>query len=255
MFDDQTNKASAPTNLPTEPDDMFAGVEKDESPTGAEMPVEKVPDALDAGLLKKKEASSIGNQPTTPMPSMYEMKQPILGKIILFLLLAVVLGGVGFGGWFAYTKFVVKQPVPKDNKVVTPEITEVVSPTPVTELENSIEAANTLANEVTTQMNNDSILFGEAIDSDKDGLDDVREKELGIDPYKADTDSDGLNDGDEVIIWKTDPLNKDTDGDSYLDGEEVKNSYNPLGPGKLNIPTGLSTSSISKSVPTTNTAK
>ena len=97
-------------------------------------------------------------------------------------------------------------------------------------------------------MNNDKILFGEAVDSDKDGLDDVREKELGTDAYNADTDSDGLSDGDEVIIWKTNPLNPDTDGDSYKDGQEVRNGYNPLGAGKLIIVTaGVSTSTATTS--------
>ena len=97
--------------------------------------------------------------------------------------------------------------------------------------------------DVTAKMNNDKILFGEAVDSDKDGLDDVRERELGTDPYNADTDKDVLSDGDEVIIWKTNPLNPDTDGDTYQDGQEVRSGYNPLGAGKLfNVPASTSTS-------------
>ncbi len=87
------------------------------------------------------------------------------------------------------------------------------------------------------QQKNDTILFGEPVDTDSDGLDDIREKQLGTDPNKKDTDSDGLSDGDEVLIWKTKPLVKDTDLDGHLDGVEIKNGYNPLGPGKLyNIP-------------------
>jgi predicted small lipoprotein YifL len=71
------------------------------------------------------------------------------------------------------------------------------------------------------------------VDTDKDGLTDVEEKQLGTDPNKADTDGDGLSDYDEVKKWKTDPLKTDTDGDGYPDGEEVQNGYNPLGAGKL----------------------
>ena len=88
-------------------------------------------------------------------------------------------------------------------------------------------------------------------DSDGDGLTDVREEELGTDPYNADTDGDGysdseeiangydplsndsdgdgLTDADELSKYKTDPLKADTDGDGYSDGEEVANGYNPLG--------------------------
>ena len=66
-------------------------------------------------------------------------------------------------------------------------------------------------------------------DPDGDGLSNIREKEIGSDPNKADTDEDGLNDGDEVRIWNTIPMNRDTDGDGWTDGEEVNvRGTNPL---------------------------
>ncbi|MFH1252816.1 MAG: hypothetical protein V1664_00575 [Candidatus Uhrbacteria bacterium] len=70
-------------------------------------------------------------------------------------------------------------------------------------------------------------------DTDKDGLSDTREAELGTSPDKADTDADGLFDREEVEVYKTKPLSPDTDGDTYLDGAEVKSGYNPNGAGKL----------------------
>jgi hypothetical protein len=71
-------------------------------------------------------------------------------------------------------------------------------------------------------------------DTDRDGLSDGDEiRTHRTDPLQADTDSDGLTDGEEVNRWKTDPLNPDTDGDSFSDGIEVKGGYNPLGSGKL----------------------
>jgi hypothetical protein len=71
------------------------------------------------------------------------------------------------------------------------------------------------------------------IDSDKDGLFDDTEKELGTDINSPDTDDDGLFDLEEAEVYKTNPLNPDTDGDGFRDGEEVKNGYNPNGSGKL----------------------
>jgi outer membrane protein OmpA-like peptidoglycan-associated protein/opacity protein-like surface antigen len=62
---------------------------------------------------------------------------------------------------------------------------------------------------------------GGPLDSDGDGLSDVRESELGTDPYDPDTDKDGLNDGAEVLTHSTDPLNPDTDYDGLKDGPEV----------------------------------
>lgn len=244
MFDDQVNKTNPPANLPTEPADMFAGVENDDNAP------EKTPDALGAGLLKKKDVSA-PSMSSAPMvaPSLYEVKQPILGKVLLFVVIAAVLGAVGFGGWYAYNNFVKTKSV--ETTSVVPAVTELQpSVETPTAIETPVVADNistttpfATSSDVTAKMNNDKILFGEAVDSDKDGLDDVREKELGTNVFNADTDADGLSDGDEVIIWKTNPLNPDTDGDTYKDGDEVRNGYNPLGPGKLfNIPTGASTS-------------
>lgn len=72
-----------------------------------------------------------------------------------------------------------------------------------------------------------------AADTDKDGLDDAREREVGTSPTLADTDSDGLTDNEEVTLWNTDPLDPDTDKDGYSDGDEIDNNYNPTGPGTL----------------------
>ena len=61
-------------------------------------------------------------------------------------------------------------------------------------------------------------------DDDNDGLSNLKECAAGTDPKKADTDGDGIKDGDELGgNIKTDPLNKDTDGDGLDDGVEDKN--------------------------------
>jgi hypothetical protein len=261
MFDEQNQNPNVPKNLPVEPVDMFVGVEKDES-LPPSMPV--VPDALSVGLLKKKDdiktmpsltenlppsgGSSVGGQD-------YKMSTPILGKILLFLLAVLLLGGLAYGGWWIFYGS-------KNKPAKLPA-------TPVDQASQQPSSADNTADTSTpipAQMSNDQILFGQAIDSDKDGLDDVREKEMGSDPQKIDTDGDGLNDGDEVIIyktsplisdtdgdglsdgdealiWRSNPLNPDTDGDGYPDGEEVRNGYSPLGPGKLFSSPSIATTS------------
>lgn len=50
-----------------------------------------------------------------------------------------------------------------------------------------------------------------------------------------DTDSDGLTDTEEQLLYSTDPLRPDSDSDGFLDGNEVFHHYNPNGvaPGTL----------------------
>ena len=59
-------------------------------------------------------------------------------------------------------------------------------------------------------------------DTDQDGLLDSIEAQLGTDPKKPDTDSDGLEDGEEVNQYGTDALKADTDEDGLSDGREVQ---------------------------------
>ena len=44
----------------------------------------------------------------------------------------------------------------------------------------------------------------------------------------ADSDGDGLSDGEEVGTHGTNPLSADSDGDTFADGLEVANGGNPL---------------------------
>lgn len=216
MFDDQFQKQpEAPSNLPTEPTDMFDQVEKE--------PV-SIPNALDSGLLKKKEPSQHITIP--PNMEMGESKKPIIGKILLAIFGIIGLGGLGYGGWWFYSNysansFTINNPISLNTNNEEKE-----------KVENVEVTTNT-----PTQTNNDSILFGETnVDSDKDDLLDSEEKQLGTNPKNPDTDGDGLSDGDEVKVWHTHPLITDTDSDNFLDGSEILNGYNPNGLGKLTNP-------------------
>jgi outer membrane protein OmpA-like peptidoglycan-associated protein len=73
------------------------------------------------------------------------------------------------------------------------------------------------------------IAIGGPQDSDRDGLTDAEEVQIGTDPYDPDTDKDGLLDGEEVHTYKTNPLEPDTDFDGLKDGDEVhKYKTDPL---------------------------
>jgi len=243
MFDNQNPNSQAPHNLPIEPADIFAGVEKDATtvtmPTGPK-------DAIDAGLLKKAVSitsptgtnSPVGTQPV------YNVREPILGKILFVIIIVLAVVGVAIGGWMTYKYFT----APKLPEITAPAtvapVVETVTPTATT-------PTQTATSNVSVDMANEKLLFGEALDSDQDGLDDAREKQIGTDPNNPDTDNDGLNDSDEVIIWKTNPLNPDTDGDKYPDGTEIVSGYNPLGAGKLLVPGSV----VAKNAATTTIQK
>lgn len=64
-------------------------------------------------------------------------------------------------------------------------------------------------------------------DRDGDGLNEVEEAQAGTDPLAADSDADGLSDGDERDEHGTDPLAADSDGDGASDGEEVLGNTDP----------------------------
>lgn len=58
-------------------------------------------------------------------------------------------------------------------------------------------------------------------DDDGDTLTNLEEYLNKTDPLRADTDNDGLSDGDEVKLYHTDPNQSDTDGDELSDQYEI----------------------------------
>jgi eukaryotic-like serine/threonine-protein kinase len=59
------------------------------------------------------------------------------------------------------------------------------------------------------------------MDADEDGIPNFAELRYGTDPGDADSDDDGIIDGEEINTYFTNPLTYDTDGDGFGDGDEV----------------------------------
>jgi lysophospholipase L1-like esterase len=69
------------------------------------------------------------------------------------------------------------------------------------------------------------------VDSDHDGIYDFAEARFGTNPLVADTDGDGLLDGEEVFTYGSSPLLTDSDGDGFPDYYEVHTLHsNPADP-------------------------
>jgi len=66
------------------------------------------------------------------------------------------------------------------------------------------------------------------LDTDNDGIEDLMEKEFGTSITNSDSDSDGLDDYEEIFKYKTDPNKKDSDGDDLIDSvwtERIEFNY------------------------------
>ncbi|MEP4077161.1 hypothetical protein [Haloferula sp.] len=69
---------------------------------------------------------------------------------------------------------------------------------------------------------------GDSGDPDGDFLDNFNEQAAGTEPNNKFSDSDTLDDGEEVDVYGTNPLDPDTDGDNLEDGAEVAGTTDPL---------------------------
>ena len=81
-----------------------------------------------------------------------------------------------------------------------------------------------------SNLTTNEVLF--RIDGDGDGLADDDEAARGTNPAVADTDGDGVKDGDEVNVHGSNPLATDSDGDGLSDGFEVRYFFDPTDPGE-----------------------
>ncbi len=67
-------------------------------------------------------------------------------------------------------------------------------------------------------------------DFDEDGLINFKEYIFRTNPHNDDTDSDDLEDKDEIVLYGSNPLDRDTDDDKLEDGDEILLGFNVLNP-------------------------
>jgi hypothetical protein len=71
-------------------------------------------------------------------------------------------------------------------------------------------------------------ICGENADPDQDGLTNIEEYNYDTDPQNADTDGDGISDGNEVYIYFTSPRNRDSNGNSQNDFQDLAKCIDPI---------------------------
>lgn len=270
MFDNYPPKANSGSLGQAKPEDIFADLEQNannrsdnfvkKSPISASQ-LSSRPMAAQIGQNQASSTAQYSNVDNSQIPNY----QSGGGNSLKYLIIGVVTFAVLLGGGFYIYQTVLvpkfsnnsqinesNQPtteekdnlnsvggqevdvgvLPPENMATSSELTTEISPSLAS---TTVSSSLSYSDATSTGSLSGGEAVDQTIDSDNDGLTDVREIELGINPNKIDSDDDGLLDYEEVEVWKTNPLIKDTDGDGYSDGDEVKNKYNPNGPGKAII--------------------
>jgi hypothetical protein len=158
--------------------------------------------------------------PAAPLPVMQKNSPPGGGKARFYIVLAIIVILLLSGGAFLFFR----------NR--TPSQT---SQTPDNSLSTKLPKIWTTKYFQKETCDNPEVC-GDTADPDSDGLNNYDEFVANTDPTNPDTDQDGLADGDEVNIYKTEPTQKFTDRrdlvrqNNWVDGFQVKNNYDPLTP-------------------------
>ncbi|MDO8259933.1 MAG: hypothetical protein Q7T50_00355, partial [Candidatus Magasanikbacteria bacterium] len=157
----------------------------------------------------------------------------IILVVTLFMSLVIIVGG--YFGYNYYVKSGAKMPFSDGVNLDVFKSEEETTTTPegeanVNQIPDNEDVQNSQENNTPVDI---SAVGQGPLDTDGDGISDQDETVRGMDLNNPDSDSDGLFDREEVMVYNTDPIVSDTDGDGFSDGDEVKGGYNPLGTGKL----------------------
>ncbi len=166
----------------------------------------------------------------TPQPLVNSDSKPgsfkRLLKYFFILILLILLAG---GGYVAYNKFIKNGYKPQDllgsrfAKDTPPAENETTNATTTSQITGDWQTqyfGNSTCKEQAT--------CGDTSDPDRDGLQNLEEFKAGIDPNNADSDTDGLSDGDEAKVFFTSPSNSHSGiNPKYSDTDSLKGGYDP----------------------------
>ncbi len=164
--------------------------------------------------IQPQEALKVTNDLEAAQPT----KKSFLSKIKIYLILFFVLAALGAVGYFLFPKYFIPDYKSEDFLVKQP-----VKPSAD---DNSLKGVWLV--KYFGKSDCDTAICGWPSDPDRDGLTNEQEYQFKTDPNNADSDKDGLADGDEINIFGIDPL-KDHSGvnKNYSDLDYAKNAYDP----------------------------
>ena len=143
-------------------------------------------------------------------------------KLYVYIALGILL--LAIPGWFIYKHF--SNPYDQVSILTKNSTGTIPSVSTSTPQSNVTLSKEWLAKYFGSESCADPTLCGPLADPDHDGLNNVQEFKLGTDPNNADSDKDGLADGDEVNVFLSNPLNARTAKDpQYSDGDFLKGGY------------------------------
>jgi plastocyanin len=189
---------------------------------------QKISEEESGGLKAQTEKAKISS--AQPLPS--SKKKRNIGIILVFVFLFFIVFGLLGGVGFLYLQL-----SSQGSKIQELSQTLVQAPsdfeTQMAKLENLEKSLDDLKKAEAEKINSleekiNKISKAPTETASKESVEQL-EKILKL----TDTDSDGLSDYDEVVVYGTNPNLKDTDGDKYSDKLEIDNGYNPKGLGKL----------------------
>lgn len=146
----------------------------------------------------------------------------IAGAIVI---LVMILGIVGF---MLYRNRQKAEPAPEQTPPANTASPETQNPPATSQVEGVTTPRDWQQRFFNNEICQTAAACGDAADPDHDGLTNLEEYTYSADPNNADSDGDGLADGDEVHVFGGSPLNKRTANNAnYNDANNAAGGYNP----------------------------